>query len=69
MGDDQANSAIHVIETFKPRMWQPDLMLDAGELPLSPPSTIIDFSSLKPKLLRVGAVKPRQLEVILGLKF
>lgn len=69
MGDDNANSPAHIIETFKPRMWQPDLMLDAGELPISPPSTIIDFSSVKPKILRVGPVKPKQLEVILGIKF
>lgn len=66
--DTQAWNSTAVIEDFKPRMWQPDLMLDAGNLPQSPPSTVIDFSSIKPKILRTGPVKPRQLEVILGLK-
>lgn len=68
MGDEEAWNARAVIDDFKPRMWQPDLMLDAGNLPQSPPSTVIDFSSIKPKILRTGPVKPRQLEVILGLK-
>ncbi len=67
-GDDitTTNSAV-IIETFKPRMWQPDLMLDAGNLPPSSPSTIVDFSSIKPKVLRVGPVKPHQLATILKL--
>ena len=67
-GDDETTNSAAIIETFKPRMWQPDLMLDAGNLPPSSPSTIIDFSSVKPKILRVGPVKPKQLEIILGLK-
>lgn len=67
-GDEGVWDSEQVIETFKPRMWQPDLMLDAGKLPPSPASTIIDFSSIKPKIVRVGPVKPKQLEVILGIK-
>ncbi|MEK7583431.1 MAG: L-threonylcarbamoyladenylate synthase [Patescibacteria group bacterium] len=67
--DKEAGNSRWVIETFKPRMWQPDLMLDAGELPPSAPSTIIDFSSVKPRILRIGPVKPKQLETILGIKF
>ena len=57
-----------VVDDFKPRMWQPDLMLDVGNLPLSQPSTVIDFSSVKPKILRMGPVKPKQLEEILKLE-
>src|SRR3989344_7294994 len=68
MGDEQAGNIAHVIENFKPRMWQPDLVLDAGNLPLSSASTIIDFSTVKPKIIRIGAVKPRQLETILKLE-
>ena len=64
----EAVKSYFVIEDFKPRMWQPDLMLDAGNLPLSPPSTVIDFSGVKPKILRIGPVKPKQLETILALK-
>lgn len=57
-----------VIEDFKPRMWRPDLMLDVGNLPPSPASTVIDFSSVKPKIVRIGPVKPRQLEEILKIE-
>lgn len=67
-GDSMTWNSGAIIEDFKVRMWQPDLMLDAGNLPQSPPSTIIDFSSIQPKILRMGPVKPKQLEVILGLK-
>lgn len=68
-GDEGACRSADILATFKPRLWQPDLVLDVGELPLSPPSTIIDFSSVKPRVIRVGPVKPEQLEVILGMKF
>ncbi len=68
MGDDEAWSAGRIIENFKPRMWQPDLMLNVGDLPKSPASTIIDFSTVKPKIIRIGAVKPRQLEQILKIE-
>lgn len=59
--DTEAWSSVAVIEDFKPRMWQPDLVLDAGDLPKSSASTIIDFSSIKPKIVRLGAVNPKQL--------
>ena len=65
--DIEAWKSEAVIEDFKPRMWQPDLMLDVGNLPLSQPSTIIDFSGIQPKVVRIGPVKPKQLEVILGI--
>ena len=68
MGDDDAWNIAKVIENFKPRMWQPDLVLDVGNLEISAPSTVIDFSTLQPKILRMGPVKPRQLEIILNLK-
>ena len=64
---DSCNSA-GIIETFKPRIWQPDLMVDAGNLLPSPPSTVIDFTNLKPKVLRIGPLKPQQLEEVLGIK-
>lgn len=68
MGDDDAWNIAKVIENFKPRMWQPDLVLDVGNLEISAPSTVIDFSTLQPRILRMGPVKPRQLEIILGIK-
>lgn len=69
-GDDMdaCNSAL-IIESFKPRIWQPDIVLDAGALPKSSPSTIIDFSTVKPHILRLGPLKPAQLEQVIGIKF
>ncbi|MEK7616173.1 MAG: L-threonylcarbamoyladenylate synthase [Patescibacteria group bacterium] len=65
--DTAAWNSNAVIEDFKPRMWQPDLMLDVGNLQPSLASTIIDYSSVKPKIVRIGPVKPKQLETILKL--
>lgn len=56
-----------VIEDFKPRMWQPDLMLNVGNLPQSQASTVVDFSTLTPKIVRRGAVTPQQLEELLKI--
>ena len=61
---DEAYDINIVLSQFKDRMWQPDLVLDAGKLPPSASSTIIDFSSIKPKIIRIGAVNPKQLSWI-----
>ncbi len=42
-----------------------DLYLDAGELPESLPSTVIDLSGLAPRLLRRGAVPVEQIQQVL----
>lgn len=36
--------------------FQPDLVIDAGNLPKSKPSTVIDLTKKKPKILRKGAI-------------
>lgn len=43
-----------IFEYFEENQIRPDLILDAGDLPESNPSTIIDFSSDKPKIIRKG---------------
>jgi L-threonylcarbamoyladenylate synthase len=70
-GDDlmTGDNSEAVIETFKPRIWKPDLMLDIGNLPLSLPSTVIDFSTPTPRVVRIGALNPIQLEQVLGIQF
>lgn len=40
---------------------RPDLILDAGQLENTKPSTVLDLTSGKPKILRIGPVKPDQL--------
>ncbi len=45
-----------VIEQFQNKKNQPDLILDAGDLPKSKPSTIVDLTLLVPKILRKGKI-------------
>lgn len=44
---------------------KPDLILDAGDLPPSKPSTVLDCAIWPPKILRDGAVSKNELEKIL----
>ena len=55
-----------IIDRFNQVSDKPDLILDAGILPPSEPSTILDLSGQKPKILRIGSVKKEQLLDILS---
>ena len=46
-----------IIKQFAGRKTQPDAAVDAGVLPASKPSTVVDLTSSAPKILRLGAVK------------
>lgn len=41
-----------IINQFKDQKYQPDFIVDAGNLPKSRPSKVIDLTSEKPKILR-----------------
>ncbi|MBZ9577476.1 threonylcarbamoyl-AMP synthase [Patescibacteria group bacterium] len=43
-----------ILEQFEEQEVKPDLILDAGNLSKSFPSTVVDFSEKKPKILRKG---------------
>ncbi len=43
-----------ILEQFEGQETKPDLILDAGNLPESFPSTVVDFSGKKPKIIRRG---------------
>jgi len=47
-------------ETPRERQALVDLFLDAGELPFSPPSTVVDVSGEKIKIIRQGAIKIKE---------
>lgn len=66
-GDEPTGDPNKVIKSFCDRVWKPDLIIDAGVLPPSEPSTILDLSHIKPKILRIGPSKPEQLLKILGM--
>ncbi len=41
-----------IINQFKDQKYQPDLIIDIGNLPKNRPSTVIDLTGKKPKILR-----------------
>ena len=65
-GEPSLTSSLEVIKTFEKVYPQPDLILDAGDLPVNQPSTVLDLSGSHPRILRIGPVSKRELEKILG---
>jgi L-threonylcarbamoyladenylate synthase len=54
-----------VIKTFSEIKYKPDLILDAGRLPKVFPSTVVDLSAGRPKILREGPIKKKELSKFL----
>lgn len=54
-----------VLKQFQGKDHRPDLVLDAGDLTCSEPSTILDLSGIEPKISRVGPVSKEELLKIL----
>lgn len=54
ISEEPASTKIkEVLEQFKNQKYQPDLVIDAGNLPLHRPSLILDLTVQPPKILRV----------------
>lgn len=53
-----------VLNFFKGDYYKPDLIIDAGDLPSSEPSTVIDLTR-EPKILRAGPISKKDLDVLL----
>jgi tRNA threonylcarbamoyl adenosine modification protein (Sua5/YciO/YrdC/YwlC family) len=51
-GKNSSTKIEDILKQFEEQEIKPDLVLDAGNLPENLPSTIIDFSEKKPKILR-----------------
>ena len=66
-GQEATGDIKRVIEMFRNEIWKPDLILDAGVLPPSEPSTVLDLTTIRPKIVRVGPTKPEQLMKLLGI--
>ena len=60
-GDEPTRDINVITQLFASIGPRPDLIIDAGTLPPSPPSTIVDLTGDRPKILRVGATKPEFL--------
>lgn len=67
-GEEYSQNIEEIIEVFKNNGPRPDLIIDAGPLPDSTPSVVIDLTSPQPKILRVGPSKPSELLDILGIE-
>lgn len=64
----QATTKIEqVIKSFEKNIHKPDLILDAGDLKFCEPSTVLDLSSEKPKIVRIGPVNKNKLLEILSI--
>lgn len=66
-GDEPSGNIDKIISDFSKSVLKPDLILDVGHLEASEPSTILDLSSDKPKVLRVGPSRPEQLLKLLEI--
>ncbi|MEK7659432.1 MAG: L-threonylcarbamoyladenylate synthase [Patescibacteria group bacterium] len=56
-----------IIERFENSEYKPDLVIDAGDLKQSEPSTVLDLTTDKPKILRIGPSKPETLLKLLEI--
>ena len=64
----EGTTDIHqIIAVFENSLWKPDLVIDAGILPKSGPSMVLDLTGGKPKILRVGPSKPEEFLKLLEL--
>ncbi|MBI2677030.1 MAG: threonylcarbamoyl-AMP synthase [Candidatus Yanofskybacteria bacterium] len=66
-GEEATNDINKIIQRFQDSNCRPNLIIDAGILPKSKPSTVIDLTSGLPKVLRVGPSRPEQLLKLLSL--
>lgn len=67
-GYEPTNDISEIIRIFSNRLTrQPDLVLDVGIIPKSEPSTILDLTTDKPKILRVGPSKPEEFLKLLNI--
>lgn len=66
-GKELLRKTCEITKVFESEKYQPDLIIDAGVLPEVEASTIIDLTTSKPKILRVGPVKPKELLKILAI--
>lgn len=66
-GEEPSVKISKIIEIFKDFYHKPDLIIDAGDLKPSEPSTILDLTGDKPKILRIGPVKPEKLLKLLEI--
>lgn len=58
-GQPATYSLQEILAQFEGKIYQPDLILNAGVLRRYPPSTVVDIRSDKPIILREGIARPK----------
>jgi L-threonylcarbamoyladenylate synthase len=66
-GQQPTNDINKIIEIFSKSIEKPDLIIDAGILPKSEPSMIVDLTGDKLKVIRISPTKPKKLLELLEL--
>ncbi|HRY52302.1 MAG TPA: L-threonylcarbamoyladenylate synthase [Candidatus Portnoybacteria bacterium] len=66
-GEQATNKIEEVLKHFENNSFRPDLILDAGDLKCCEPSTVLDLSKEKPKIVRIGPVNKDKLLEILSI--
>jgi len=64
-GTEPTNDAARIVRDFSQTAPQPDVVIDAGMLPDSLPSTVVDLSGRVPRILRQGAVRADKILALL----
>jgi len=64
-GSEPINDARAIAAAYAQTAPQPDLVLDAGVLPHSEPSTVVDLSGRIPRILRQGAVRADKILAVM----
>lgn len=64
-GTEPTNDAARIVTDFSQTAPQPDVVIDAGLLPDSLPSTVVDLSGRMPRILRQGAVRADKILALL----
>lgn len=66
-GQQPSHRIGEVLKQFEKETLQPDLVMDAGDLPGSEPSTVLDLSEGQPRIIRIGPVNKKKLLEILAV--
>ena len=66
-GVEPSGKISEIVKLFEKAEYQPNMVIDAGNLPESEPSTVIDLIGSQPKILRVGPSKPEKLMKLLDI--
>src|SRR3989344_4867545 len=61
VGQAQARDSNKILATFAELSKKPNLFIDAGILPVTEPSTVLDLTGEEPKILRVCPANPGKL--------